>query len=85
MYNIWFQDKIMEWTCLKTRTTECVLNNIYTVGGKQDSGLTIAQLKKISLKNIKKRHSEVKFFDDDDANIDLAKELKTIKTQKAKV
>ena len=60
------------------------MNNVFTVGDRGAS-LSIAQLKKISLKHIKKNHSEVKFFDDDDANIELAKELKTIKTQKANV
>ena len=58
--------------------------NVFTVGGKT-STLTLAQLKKSVLKRLKKQHSIVSFYDDDDKNIDLAKELKTIKTHKVKV
>ena len=59
------------------------MNNVYTVGDR-GADLSVAQLKKISLKHIKKKHSEVSYFDDDTKNIELANELKTIKARQVK-
>ena len=58
--------------------------NVHALGGKDD-GVTIAQHKKDVLADIKKKHGEVVFFDDDTENIELAKALKTIKTRHVKV
>lgn len=62
--------------------SELKLKNVFTVG---DKGTPVSSLKKMVLKNLKKKHTEVTFFDDDTKNIELAKELKTIKARKVKI
>jgi hypothetical protein len=64
--------------------SELELKNIYTVGDR-GATMTVAQLKKTVLRQIKKHHKELTFFDDDTKNIDLANELKSIKAVKVKV
>lgn len=64
----------------KMGLSELKMKNVYTLGDRH-ADLTIAQLKKISLKQIKKHHTKAVFFDDDTSNIELAKELKNIDTR----
>lgn len=60
--------------------TELKPNNVFTLGDRKTT-MSIAQMKKLTLKQILKHHTKAIFFDDDDANIELAKQLKNIETR----
>lgn len=69
---------------VKNGLSELKLDNVFNIGGRSPSS-TIAQLKKMVLKQVKKKHKEVTFFDDDPKNIALANELKKVKSRLVKI